>query len=50
LKNLNPSACGVGWVGFLTSFTFSTKVPLRFGTYLPKVPKIAATKKPFFSQ
>jgi hypothetical protein len=29
----------VGW--FWTFFTFSTKVPLRFVAYLPKVPKIA---------
>jgi hypothetical protein len=31
--------CRVGW--FWTFFKFSTKVPLRFVTYLPKVPKIA---------
>jgi hypothetical protein len=31
--------CRVGW--FWTFFTFSTKVPLRFVIYLPKVPKIA---------
>jgi hypothetical protein len=34
----------VGW--FWTCFTFSTKVPLRFLTYISKVPKIA--KQNFF--
>jgi hypothetical protein len=34
----------VGWVDFGLFFTFSTKVPLRFVTYLPKVLKIATTK------
>jgi hypothetical protein len=40
------SQCIVGWVDFGLFFTFSTKVPLRFVTYLSKVPKIA-TKKNF---
>jgi hypothetical protein len=31
----------LGWDDFWLFFTFSTKVPLRFVTYLPKVPKIA---------
>jgi hypothetical protein len=36
----------VGWVDFGLIFKFSTKVPvpLRFITYLPKLPKIATTK------
>jgi hypothetical protein len=38
--------CPLGWVDFRLFFTFSTKVPLRFVIYLPKVPKIA--KKKFF--
>jgi hypothetical protein len=32
--------CTLGWVDF-GLFTFSTKVPLRFVIYLPKLPKIA---------
>jgi hypothetical protein len=32
------------WVDFGLFFTFSTKVPLGFVTYLSKVPKIATTK------
>jgi hypothetical protein len=31
----------LGWVDFGLFFAFSTKVPLRFVTYLPKVPKTA---------
>jgi hypothetical protein len=41
------SPCVVGWVDFWTFFTFSTKVPLRFVTYLRKVPKIGG--KIFFT-
>jgi hypothetical protein len=33
----------LGWVDFGLFFTFSTKVPLRFVTYLPEVPKKAKT-------
>jgi hypothetical protein len=39
--------CTLGWVDF-GLFTFSTKVPMRFVIYLPKLPKIA--KKIFLTQ
>jgi hypothetical protein len=41
-KSTHPSVqCTLGWIDFWLFFTFLTKVPLRFVTYLPKVPRIA---------
>jgi hypothetical protein len=41
LTNFSRVDIRVGSIDFWLFFTFSTKVPLRFVTYLPKVPKIA---------
>jgi hypothetical protein len=40
-KNIINILFALGWVDFGLFLTFSTKVPLGFVTYLPKVPKIA---------